>query len=607
MRLLPAIAATVIGLALSVAAWLVVSDWEDRLAAHDFSTRANSHALILQNGIDEYIHDIAALRALFQSSEQGVGRQQFMTFSESLLRNRPAILATSWIPRIMADQREAHEVAAGREGLTGYRIHSAAADGSLSQSADASEYFPVLYSSKEPPGSPVYGRNLNDGGVRQEALERARDADQIAATSRFILRSGEGNDGFFVVMPVYRAGLPHDTVQDRRRNLGLVRGVFQIGVMIETILATRTTPAGLDLYFFAADSDRDASPLYFHSSRARKVATEPRPRAAIAAGLHWSGEIKVGDGRWTLVAAPIPGGPGTAGHLGPWMVLLGGLLISAVVVAYFWAATRHARRLQAANHRLDQTNGALDIANERLRAQNVRFDAALSNMSQALLMFDASGRLVVSNHRYNEMYRLSPDVVKFGCTIRELLKHRQENGTLSSDPDAYIETLRSLIAQGKICERIAELPDGRTIAVVNHPMADGGWVATHEDITERLRAEAKISHMAHHDALTNLPNRLLFHEQLEQALNRAKRGEHLAVLCLDVDHFKAVNDTLGHPIGDLLLRTAADRLRECIRDTDIVARLGGDEFAIVQNGACEPTEATALATRVIDAISAPYE
>ncbi len=138
-------------------------------------------------------------------------------------------------------------------------------------------------------------------------------------------------------------------------------------------------------------------------------------------------------------------------------------------------------------------------------------------------------------------------------------------------------------------------------------MEGGGWVATHEDITERRRAEAKISYMARHDALTDLPNRLLFHEQLEQALS-APRGEgHLAVLCLDIDHFKDVNDTLGHPIGDLLLKAVAARLRACMRDIDAVARLGGDEFAIVQAGGTQPTDATALAARLIETVGAPFE
>ena len=353
-------------------------------------------------------------------------------------------------------------------------------------------------------------------------------------------------------------------MEDRRRNLiGFVQGVFQTGVLIETILTTTTTPGGLDLYFFAADSGRDASPLYFHPSRTRTNPSKPLSLATLTAGLHWSGTIKVGDVPWRYIAAPIPGGPGTASHAGSWLVLAGCLLITSVVSAYIWASRRHT---------------------ERLRAKNEQLDAALCNMSQALLMFNSSARLVISNSRYREMYGLSLDDVKPGSTLYELVKHRQRNGTFFDDPEAYVDNLISTIAQGKTLERVAKLPDGRTIAIVHRPMSGGGWVATHEDITSRVSAEAKISHMAMHDALTNLPNRLFFREEMEHQLAHLARDRKFAVLCLDLDNFKSVNDTLGHPFGDDLLCQVADRLRNCLREGDCAARLGGDEFAVLQVG-----------------------
>jgi diguanylate cyclase (GGDEF)-like protein len=137
-------------------------------------------------------------------------------------------------------------------------------------------------------------------------------------------------------------------------------------------------------------------------------------------------------------------------------------------------------------------------------------------------------------------------------------------------------------------------------------MPGRGWVATFEDITEWQQAQAQISHMARHDALTNLPNRTLFREQLEQALRRVTRNEMVAVLCLDLDRFKGVNDSLGHPIGDELLKEVARRLSGCIREGDTVSRLGGDEFAIVLAGAkLQIAEVSALAGRLIEAVGAP--
>jgi diguanylate cyclase (GGDEF)-like protein len=256
---------------------------------------------------------------------------------------------------------------------------------------------------------------------------------------------------------------------------------------------------------------------------------------------------------------------------------------------------------------VEERTVALRQREEELRAQNLRFDAALNNMSQALLMFDSAARLVISNHRYQEMYGLSAEVVEPGCHLRELLEYRREAGTFSDDPDRYIENLMTVIAQGKTWSQLTELPDGRTVSVLNHPMAGGGWVATHEDITERRRAEKQIAHMARHDALTDLPNRLLLRDRLAHAVAELPRDRRLAVLYLDLDHFKGVNDTLGHQVGDELLKTVAARLRDCVREVDTVARVGGDEFAIIHTGVEQPNDAAVLARRICEAVKEPCD
>jgi diguanylate cyclase (GGDEF)-like protein len=138
-------------------------------------------------------------------------------------------------------------------------------------------------------------------------------------------------------------------------------------------------------------------------------------------------------------------------------------------------------------------------------------------------------------------------------------------------------------------------------------MGGGGWVSTHEDITERRRAEAALAFMARHDALTELPNRTLFQERLIEAIAVARRGPQCALLCLDLDHFKAINDTLGHPVGDNLLRAVADRLSAAVRNIDTVARLGGDEFAIIQTDLGSPDHAAMLANRIITALREPFD
>jgi diguanylate cyclase (GGDEF)-like protein/PAS domain S-box-containing protein len=588
-RFVPPFAAALIGIALSGSAWFGVSLREDQLSELEFNARANRNLLILQNGIDNHVAVIAALRALFQSSEHDTNRREFANFTDFLLDGRSAILALSWLPRVTRGQRPAFELAAVRNGLPGYHITTVEPAGTLAPAGDHDEYFPVLYSSRASPGSPVYGLDLNDGGLRQQTLERARDGDRMATSPAFVLHSAGAGDrnGFFVVLPVYAPGRPHEALQDRRSNLtGFVEGIFQTGAMIETILATTTTPEGLDLYFFNAEAGADAPPLYFHSSGSRPVPIEALSRAGVTAGPHWTGELNPGDSWWTFIAAPGLSAPGSANHNVAWLVLAAGLLVSAVVVAYIWTTGRYARHLQAANTQLD---------------------AALSNMSQGLCMFDSSGRLILSNHRYREMYGSSPDLIKPDHTIRDLLTHRQRSGLFLGDPGKYVQNLQSTMSEGAISERLVESSDGRTISLVNHPMAGGGWVATHEDITERRRAEAKISHMALHDELTDLPNRRFFLEEIENRLAHLERDHKFAVLCFDLDRFKSVNDTLGHIFGDKLLRQVAERLHPCLREGDAVARMGGDEFAIIQGSLTEPTEITALAARLIETINAPFD
>ncbi len=244
---------------------------------------------------------------------------------------------------------------------------------------------------------------------------------------------------------------------------------------------------------------------------------------------------------------------------------------------------------------------------EKLREQKLLTETAVSNMSQGLVMFDPQHRIVLCNSRYIEIYNMNPEVVRPGCTLQELNDHRKEIGLFSGDPEKRARDIVASVVQGQAWTEVLTLPNLRSIQKNTQPLPGGGWVATHEDITERQLAEERIKYMAHHDALTGLPNRTLLREQLDYHLSSVKRGATLAILCLDLDYFKQVNDTLGHPIGDVLLCAVGKRLSECIRDSDFVARLGGDEFAIIQTDVEQPTSASALAQRLVDTMATPFD
>jgi len=375
--------------------------------------------------------------------------------------------------------------------------------------------------------------------------------------------------------------------------------------------------------------------------------------------------------------------------------------------------------------------GARQVA-RKLREQNLQLDIALNNMRQGLLLFDADSRLVLWNDRYVKMYDLPPDALTPGMPVRDLLCLRKANGTFDGDPDQYIS---KLIDHGNVETKFVQTPDKRMICVTNARLPDGGWVSTHddvseqrraeqdrdrsqkflttlieaipvtilvkephelryilvnkaaeelwglprrkmigktaydffpkptadlltaqdrqtieandqcysdtheittpnnishlvtsrrltivdeagepqyllnviEDVTERTRAEERIAHMAHHDALTDLPNRILLRERLEAGIAHARRGKPLAVHYFDLDHFKTINDTFGHPMGDEVLKAVADRLRSGVRETDTIARLGGDEFAVVQTDLQQPSDAADLAEKMRDLLKAPYD
>ncbi len=269
-----------------------------------------------------------------------------------------------------------------------------------------------------------------------------------------------------------------------------------------------------------------------------------------------------------------------------------------------WVATHEdVTEQQILNARLKQQNALMQEQEHQLRLQNIHLDAALNNMSQGLILFDKQRRVVMCNRRYLEIYGLTDDQVQPGTPTSRLIEHRLALGLkVHSEHGEYVRAR----VEGAVAPANAfhEFADGRTIAYAIRPLPDGGGVATHEDVTEQRRIEARIKHMAHHDALTDLPNRVLLRERLEDAL---KGDAPVGVLWLDLDRFKEVNDTLGHAVGDALLKAAAERLQSCVRDRDTVARLGGDEFAVIQTGADQPLGATTLALRIIEAISEPYQ
>jgi diguanylate cyclase (GGDEF)-like protein/PAS domain S-box-containing protein len=253
------------------------------------------------------------------------------------------------------------------------------------------------------------------------------------------------------------------------------------------------------------------------------------------------------------------------------------------------------------------------LAEEQVLVQNLQLETALNNMARGLSMFDAEARLITCNELYRQLYDLPEELTRPGTPIAEIVRfHRKRETGRDSKEDVaserkWIENHLAKLARGISLSDTQHLQCGRTVLITTQPLPNGGWVDLQEDVTEKERLEAKIAHMALHDALTDLPNRVLLDERLALELARVRRGEKLALHLLDLDQFKAVNDTLGHPIGDELLTAVAGRLRGTLRDVDMIARMGGDEFVVVQVGIGAQEDVVGFARRLIDAVSEPFD
>jgi diguanylate cyclase (GGDEF)-like protein len=296
----------------------------------------------------------------------------------------------------------------------------------------------------------------------------------------------------------------------------------------------------------------------------------------------------VGGRVWHIVALPAER-RGAAAQWENYIPLAVGLLLTGNLVFYVLLGMRRRQTIEREG---------------QIRVQEAK--AAMDNMWQALCRFDRNGRLMVANHRFASLFGLKADDVRLGLSLEALLAPAQMRGTLdAADASLICDTLQALTADNQPANTICGLEGGLTLAILYKPMEDGGWLVTLEDISERKASEAKIAHMAHHDALTDLPNRALFRTRLQQALAQIAPGQHVGLLYLDLDGFKSINEAMGHPIGDKLLLVVTKRLLAGVRSTDLVVRLGGDEFAVVMPKVNRPEDTIRLAGRLIEAIRMP--
>jgi diguanylate cyclase (GGDEF)-like protein len=246
-------------------------------------------------------------------------------------------------------------------------------------------------------------------------------------------------------------------------------------------------------------------------------------------------------------------------------------------------------------------------AEKSLAEQNERFNAALTNMPHGVCMFGPDKRLILCNASYRWLYALPPELALAGTPLRAILDYRVVIGNGPVELSAYLDVVdEAKLTESAQSSRV-KLQDGRTIHITHNPMSAGGYVSTHEDITQAVQAEERIRYMGSHDGLTGSPNRSLLYDRIREALARASCGEIFSVHYLDLDKFKSVNDAHGHTVGDRLLKHVAERLQLCLGEADTLARLGGDEFVVLQAKLAESNQAGCLAQLLVEAMTKPFD
>jgi diguanylate cyclase (GGDEF)-like protein/PAS domain S-box-containing protein len=570
----------------SLGATLLLWQHEQHNAALDrrISAEFSLHEIVSRIAQRMLAHEqvLRGVQGLYAASEY-VGRDEFQTYVDALQLNADfaGMEGIGPIPWVLSAQKEAHEALVRKEGFAGYAIQPA---------GDRAFYAPLVQ--LEPSvrrNQRAYGFDAFTDPVRRAALEQSRDSGSAVVTEKVTRLEETGSDvpaGFVMYLPVYRSGMPTDSVANRRTHLsGWIVAPFRMNDLMASLYGERL--AGVEVRIFDGVEMTDKS-LMYDSAQQRGGAVEGPPEIV---------EYLVVAGRsWTMALHFQSGFGGRAAKDKSQMIALGGLGLSTLLALLTWVLLTERTRAVATATRMT----------EELREAKNHFE----------LIFDASpDGVVISWLEDNKIIDVNGGFTALtGYTRADVIGKSLLDLHLWSDPEDRQHYLNELLDKGS-CENLEVLlqrKDGQqVVGIVSAKIVSfkgyPGVVGVIRDITGRKAAEQRIAHMAQHDTLTNLPNRALLGDRLRHAIAHARRhGTRMALMYIDLDRFKPVNDSLGHQVGDLLLKAVARRMQDSVRASDTVARIGGDEFVVLLPAIGDDRDALQVAEKVRAALNEPF-
>ncbi len=609
------LAVLVLGIALSVAAAYLA----DRQLAHEarltFDADVSDAQDAIATRIRAYADLLVGIRGLFLA-ENSIGRGEFRRYVQSLDLDRryPGIQVIHFSRRIPAAQRSAFEARVRADTSIEPRGYP---DFTVHPRGERAEYTVVQYVEPTAGTEGALGLDLGGDAVRLAALDRARDSGQLMASGAIALANDPSrHPGFAMRLAVYRRGVPLATPQERREAFtGMVSASFVVIDLMRGALSApflKKTHVQIHDAGFIDDAKglqrASIDNLMFDSNRLGDPAA---PRRLPAAG-DWATatrsvrELEVGGRRWILYFTARAGASAPFQGQVPWIVLACGVVISLLLSGLIRSLASTGRRAAALAERITQ-----DLRrSEASLAEAQRMTQQLIEAQPTPIFFKGTDGRYLGVNKAWEAYFGVPRETFLGKTVHDLYPN---------DPDvaarlhAMDEELWAHPGTQTYEAPITTADGERHDAIyykATFTRGDGriaGLVGTIVDITERKRAEARALHLAHYDELTGLPNRSMFQERVAHALAQARRDQgSLALLFIDLDHFKKINDTLGHEAGDRALKVIADRLRGCLRESDTVCRLGGDEFVVLIEKMDNPESVAEVAKKILGAVAQPF-